>query len=148
MKKITTLILITIAIVSCSKKEDVATIAPPTNIGTGTVNYNGTVSLNVKAITNENYYLLQGDGKTNNNTLSLSMVFPKKPVAGNYTPEKDKITVYMDISNGNTTLSNQLKATETITVSVNGKHLEATFKDAKFDMRGTTFTYTGNLSVD
>ncbi len=140
--------LMLIVFASCSKKEAVETIAPATNVGKGTVNYNGNVDLNVKATTEASYYLLQGDGRTGNNNLSLAMVFPKKPVAGNYTPEKDKISVNMSISNGNVTLSNDLKPTETITVSVNGNRLEASFKDAKFDLRGTTVTYTGNLSVD
>jgi hypothetical protein len=150
MKKITASILIAITILSCGKKDDdVKTIAPPTNIGTGKVNYNGSVDLNVTARTTDGTsYSLQGNGQTGNNTLSLFMSFPKKPTPGNYTPEKDNILVLMDISNGNVTLSNQLKPTEIVTVTVNGNHLEASFKDAKFDLGGITYTYTGYLSVD
>jgi hypothetical protein len=151
MKKIAILILIAIAFGSCSKKDDVETIvAPePTNKGTGVVNYNGTVNLTVTASTNEGGgYSLLGEGKTGNNSLSLFISFPKKPTAGNYTPAKDNVTVVMDVSNGNVTLRNDLKSTETITVTTSGNRLEASFKDAKFDLRGSTVTYSGNLTVN
>jgi hypothetical protein len=135
-------------LISCSKKDDnVETIAPPTNIGTGTVNYNGPISLSVKAILSDTSYLLQGDGKTPTGTLRLTMEFPKKPVAGTYNIEKDKITVKL-VSIDGFINSGIMKPTETITVTVKGNRLEASFKDASFDFGTSGSTYTGNLSVD
>ncbi len=142
MRKIIALVFIMSLVLSCKKSDP-----EPTNKGTGKVNYNGNVDLSVEART-DGGYVLQGNGQTGNNILSLSMIFPQKPTSGTYTPEKDNIRVIMDISNGTVTLRNDLLPKETITVSVNGNRLEASFKDAKFDLRGSIYTYSGTLSVD
>jgi hypothetical protein len=127
------------------KKDNQPGPVPYTNKGNGMVDYNGTDTLAVKAYDSKNF-LIQGNSIPKQSaTVYVAISFPKgRPQAGYYTPVKDSINVTIVYDN---TLYWNMRTTDTVVVTTSGNTLNASFKNATFDLLGYSVTnrYTGNL---
>ncbi len=141
MKKIKSFFALTLFIASllgCSKNDETI---EPTNVGE--INFEGKVALTVTE-SNISGYELIGVGKYLNRTVTIKMLFPSKPIAGDYTPIDDNITVSFQPSSNIYFLSDE----QVIRVTTNGKTLKASFTKAEFAGGNTSLYYTGYLQIN